>query len=477
MQWSSDAIVLAELASISLADLSCLIGAKQVSPVEVVRAHLDRIERIDGCLRSFNSLRPEAALEEAREAEQAIMRGKRLGPLHGIPVGIKDLIDVAGLPTTAQATHRRDAIAAADAGVVAALKGAGAIILGKQATHEYAVGGTQLDGPWPPTRNPWNLDLDPLGSSSGSAASVAAGLCVGSVGSDTAGSVRDPAAWCGVAGLKPTDRLVSRRGLLPLSRSMDCIGPIAWTVEDCALMLAGMISEEAADRAVSGFRSPDLGTLKGGIEGIRIGVVRHFYEGDPDVDDDVLEAMQQSLDTLGRLGAQLSTVCLDDFDFYCATARKISWPEEFAEHGDELLAYPDRFSAVARSRLQDGRDAPAIEYIRAQWKRAELTAKLADTMRDIDLLVLPTLKKPAQVLGFEHTPLGEIELSLTRPFNLTGNPALSLCNGFTPDGLPLAIQIVGRHFEEDLVLRAGHALERALDTRSRRPNLEAVPTE
>lgn len=461
----------AEQTAMSLAELSRLIQARQISPIAVVQGYLERIQFIDGRLHSFNSLRAEAALEEASFAEQAIMHGERVGPLQGIPIGIKDLIDVAGLPTTAQAAHRVDAIAAVDAGVVTALKGAGAIVLGKQATHEYAVGGTQFDGPWPPTRNPWNLDLDPLGSSSGSAASVAAGFCAGSVGSDTAGSIRDPAAWCGVAGLKPTDRLVSRRGLLPLSRTMDCVGPIAWTVEDCGLMLAGMISNEADDHAVSGFRVPDLNRLGMGVEGIRIGVVRQFYEDDRDVDAELLEAMEHSIDTLARLGAHLCTVRLDDFDLYCSIARKISWPEEFAEHGQELTAFPGRFSAVARSRLQDGRDVPAIDYIRAQWQRAELKTRLVATMRDVDLLVLPTLKKPPQLLGFEHTLLGKIELSLTRPFNLTGNPALSLCNGYTADGRPLAVQIVGRHFEDDLVLQAGNALERALGTRSSRPDL------
>jgi aspartyl-tRNA(Asn)/glutamyl-tRNA(Gln) amidotransferase subunit A len=419
----------------------------------------------------FNSLRAEAALEDARQAEQDIVHSKWLGPLHGIPIGIKDLIDVAGLTTTAQAEHRRDAVAATDAGVVASLKRAGAVILGKQATHEYAVGGTELDGPWPPTRNPWNLDLDPLGSSSGSAASVAAGLCAGSVGSDTAGSIRDPAAWCGVAGLKPTDRLVSRVGLLPLSRSMDCVGPIAWTVEDCALMLSGMISDSPDDRTVPGFHAPDFSGLEDGVQGLRVGAVLHFYEDDADVDPEVLGAMSTTLATLTRLGALVTAVQIGDFDHYCSTARRISWPEEFAEHGEELVAHEARFTAVSRSRLQAGRDVPAFEYIRAQRERAKLTSKLAEVMRDVDLLILPTLKKPAQVLGFEHTPLGEIELSLTRPFNLTGNPALSLCNGYTTQGLPLAAQIVGRHFEDELVLRAGHALERALGTRSRRPVL------
>ena len=350
-----------------------------------------------------------------------------------------------------------------------ALRQAGAIILGKQATVEYAVSGTQFDLPWPPTRNPWNLDLDPSSSSSGSAAAAAAGLCPGSVGTETAGSIRDPAAWCGVAGLKPTDGLVSRTGVLPLSRTMDCVGPLAWTVEDCALMLAGMVSDDPCDRAVKGFRRPDISELACGVKGLRVGVVRHFYEGDPDVDPEVIEATERSLTVLQHLGARLSTVRLADFDHYGTVARNITWPEEYAEHGAELVAHPDRFCAVTRSRLQDGKDVPAPVYINALRRRTELIGELAEVMRDVDVLVLPTAKKPAQVLGYEATPVGELELSLTRPFNLTGSPALALCNGFNAAGLPLSLQIIGRPFEDDVVLRAGHTLEQALGLRSRRP--------
>ena len=453
----------------SLADLSKLIQREELSPVELTRRYLQRIEALDGNLHSFNCIGVEAALDDAADAQCRIAGGGWLGPLHGIPIGIKDLIDVAGLPTTAQARHRRDKVPEADAGVVSALKRAGAIIVGKQATAEYAVSGTQFDLGWPPVRNPWNLDLDPSSSSSGSAAAAAAGLCAGSIGTETAGSIRDPAAWCGVAGLKPTNGLVSRRGVLPLSRSMDCVGPIAWTVEDCALMISQMVSSDPPDTEIKGFRGPDISILSDRIRDLRIGVVRSFYEDDPDLDDDVLDAMEGSLLTLEKLGARLSTVRLASFDTYCAVARTISWPEEYAEHRGELDAYPDRFHPVSRSRLQDGTSVMAGDYIRALRQQAALTAELGEIMRDMDVLVLPTNKKPAQVLGYEHTPAGQVELSLTRPFNLTGGPALALCNGFTAAGLPTSIQIIGRHFEDDTVLRVGHALETALGLRTRRP--------
>jgi aspartyl-tRNA(Asn)/glutamyl-tRNA(Gln) amidotransferase subunit A len=460
-----------EVTHLSLAHLSARIKSRELSPIEITQAYLDKIEAVDHRLHSFNAVRAVEALADAAVAEREIALGGWRGPLHGIPVGIKDLIDVAGMPTTAQAAHRRDAVAERDAGVVEALRRSGAIILGKQATAEYAMSGTSFDLPWPPTRNPWNLDLDPSSSSSGSAAATAAGLCAGSVGTETASSIRDPAARCGVAGMKPTNHLVSRRGVLPLSPSMDCVGPIAWTSEDCALMLGGMVSPDEEDVTTSGFTPPDLAELGNGIKGLCIGIVRHFYEDDPHLDDEVLAAMEHSLSTLQRLGAHLSSVQLADFETYCTVARRVAWPEEYEEHRAELEAHPDRFTRTTRSRFEECRHVSAADYIQARKQQVVLTEELRQIMRDVDVLVLPTNKVPAQVLGYEHTALGEIEFSLTRPFNLTGGPSLALCNGFTASGLPTSIQIVGRHFEDATVLRAGHALETALGLRSRRPQI------
>jgi aspartyl-tRNA(Asn)/glutamyl-tRNA(Gln) amidotransferase subunit A len=453
----------------SLAEQSAAIRDGALSARELTEAYLDRIARLDGTLHSFNSLRAEAALEEAEAADREIAAGRWRGPLHGVAIGIKDMIDVAGMPTTAQAVHRRDAIAAADAPVVASLKSAGAIIIGKQAMTEYAVGGTQLDHAWPPARNPWKLGMDALSSSSGSSVSVAAGLCAGSVGTETAGSIRDPAAWNGVAGLCPTVGLTSRNGVLPLSPTMDTIGPIAWTVEDCALLLAGMVSTHPSDTGRPGFRAPDLADLRSGIAGLRIGVVRDSFENDPDYDPAVLTAMDHSLDVLKQLDARLGTAQIGDFERYGTIARAISWPEEYEAHRDELEQYPERFTAVSRSRLLDGKVYSAADYLRALRQRQAAIEHFNATMDEFDVLVLPTMKKPAQPLGFEFTALGDIELSLSRPFNLLGVPALALCNGFTDDGLPLSIQVVGRAFNEAMVLRVGFALEQALGLRARRP--------
>ncbi|MES2433141.1 MAG: amidase [Pseudomonadota bacterium] len=454
----------------SLAEVSELIRSKAVSPVDVLDGYLARIAALDGRIHSTNALRADAARAEAKQAETDISQGNWCGPLHGIPIGIKDLIDVAGLPTTAQAAHRRDAIASADAGVVRALRRAGAVIIGKHATAEYAVGMNE-DGAFPAVRNPWNLDLDPAGSSSGSSAAVAAGFCAGAVGSDTAGSIRDPAAWCGVVGLKPTDGLVSRAGLLPLSRTMDCLGPIARTAQDCALMLAGMISDDPVDLLLPGFAAPDLRQLQAGIKGLRIGIPRHCFENDPNVDAEVLAATAQAIQVLASLGAQISTVSLDDFATYGRVARQITWPEEYAEHGAELRDHPDRFTPVARSRLQDGKAVTAPDYINAMRQRTAMIAALDQVMQTVDVLFLPSMKTPAQPLGYEHGPMGEIELSLSRPFNLTGSPALTICTGFTAQGLPIGGQFVGRWFEDGTVLQAGHALEKEVGQRTRHPPL------
>ncbi|WP_172294469.1 amidase [Pseudoruegeria sp. HB172150] len=439
----------------SLAEWSRLIARREVSPVDLAAHCLERIAAFDGSLHAFMTVQPETVLAEAWEAEAEIATGGPRGPLHGIPIGIKDLIDVAGLPTIAQAEHRRDHVATVDAGVVAALRRAGAVILGKQATSEYAVGGTRTDGPWPSPRNPWDLSRDACSSSSGSAVAVAAGLCPGSVGTETAGSIRAPAAWCGVAGLKPTDGLVSASGVLPLSRTMDCLGPLAWTVEDCALMLTAMADLPAID-------------LGGGIGGIRIGVVRDFYEGHPDLDPETGAAMENAISLLQGRGGQLSTIRLDAFATYSDTAKAITWPEEYAEHGAELRTFPDRFGKVARARLEDGKKQLAHIYIAALRRREVLKADLAERMAKVDLLILPTMLKPAQPRGYEFLP-GVTDLSLNRPFNLTGNPALSLNGGFLASGLPIGLQLVGRHGEDALVLRAGHVLQAALGLTNRRP--------
>ena len=456
----------------TLSELSMRIRSGALDPVCLVETCLARIEQIDPEINAIFHLRAEAAFDEARRAQSDIASGGWIGPLHGIPIGIKDLIDVAGAPTTAGAPHRRGAaVAMADGGVVAALRRAGAIVLAKTAMPEYAVGGTSFDLPWPPVRDPWDPSRDAHGSSSGSAAAVAAGLLPGAVGTETAGSIRDPAAWCGTAGLKPTYRLVSRRGLVALSKTMDCVGPMARTAEDCELLPGGMISTDAEDRTVPGFRAPAAGGPARGVSGLRVGVVRHFYEGDPHLDPDMAAAMAGVLDVLSDLGAPLSDVRLASFDEFGRIARAIAWPGETAANRAELEGHPDRFGPVTRSRLQDGLRVSAIDYIAALERRATLIEDLSRVMTEVDVLLLPTMRSGAQPLGFGHTEAGHVDWSYARPFNLTGSPALALPIGFDRAGLPLSAQIVGRPFEDDTVLAADIAPERVLDLGGHVPDL------
>lgn len=446
--------------TLTIAELSALIRAGDLTPLALLEACLDRIAALDPRLHAVNNLRSAAALGEAQAAGDEIARGGWRGPLHGIPIGIKDLIDVAGLPTTAQSTHRLNHSAAKDAEVVRRLKAAGAIIPGKLATHEYAVGLNE-DGAFPAVRNPWDLSRDPCGSSSGSAVAVAAGLCPGALGSDTAGSIRDPAAWCGVAGLKPTDGLIPTAGLLPLSRSMDCIGPMARTARDCALMLAAMGGPAVV---------ADLPHLRG----CRIGLPRHVWLDHPALDPEVAAATEAAITRFHDLGATVEEVLLPDFSEMGRIARTISWPEETAEHGAELDGFPDRFSPTARARLADGRSIPAPDYITALQRRVQIQAAVDQAMAGFDCLFLPAMLTPAQPLGYETGPMGEVDLSLSRPFNLTGNPALSFCIGWTPENLPLGGQLVGHRNADARLLALAEAFERqAEDGRARR--IAALP--
>jgi aspartyl-tRNA(Asn)/glutamyl-tRNA(Gln) amidotransferase subunit A len=442
----------------SMSDQARLLASGELSSVALTQAHLDRIYKLDGQLNSFITVAEAQAMNAARASDQRRRKGEQRGPIDGLTVGIKDLIDVAGLPTTAAAAHRRDHIALQDAPVVAALRHAGAVILGKTTTAEYAVGGTTLDGPFPAARNPWGLDRDASSSSSGSAASVAAGLAAGAVGTETAGSIRVPAAWCGVAGLVPTQALVSRQGVLPVSQTMDCVGPLARSAADCSVLLQAMIAIDPAENTAKSGVQLDKPRLNTPIDGLSIGVPRHIFEDDPDLNPDVRAAFAATLDQLRYLGCRLSDVVLQGYDSWGDAARKISWPEEYAAHGAELRDHPDRFGPVTRLRLQEGLKFTAPDYVLASRQREIARQTLADMFHSVDLLVLPTTKTPAQPFGYEHLP-GARDFTYSRPFNLAGNPMLALCNGLSSSGLPLSVQFIGRPFNDNLVLAAGIALE------------------
>jgi len=458
----------------TLAELSRRIAARELSPVELASALIARIKAVDGALNSVLLLLEEQAMAEARAAEAEISAGRRRGPLHGIPIGLKDIYETAGVRTTAHSALFRDHVPAADATTVRLLREAGAVILAKLSTWEFAIGGTSFDLPWPPARNPWDRTRDPTGSSSGSAVAVAAGLMPGAMGSDTGGSIRNPASWCGIAGHKPTYGMVSRRGVLPLSWSLDHAGPMCWTAEDCALMMAVLAAHDPGDPASAAVPPPDFaGAIAAGradgLRGLRIGVVRHFFERDVPCDPEVLAATEDSLRALRGLGAELRDVALPPFGDYAAPGHLIARAEAFAVHDHALREMPERYGAYGRLRLMSGALVGASDYLHAQRRRALLIARTLEAMREVDAVVYPSARTVAREMGIDtFTPPGP-PMFFARAFNVVGGPALSVCCGFSDAGLPIGLQIAGRPFEDHVVLRVGDAVERAMGTRGRRP--------
>ncbi len=459
-----------ELHFLTIAQASAQIKARRLSPLDLTQAFMDRIKHLDGQINSHLLLLEEQALADAKQAESDIASGHWKGPLHGIPIGLKDIYNTNNIRTTGHSALFRDHIPTEDAFTVTLLRRAGAVITGKLATWEFAIGGSSFDLPWPPARNPWDLTLDPSGSSSGSGAAVAAGLCMGAMGSDTGGSIRGPAAWCGIAGHKPTYGLLSRRGILPLSFSLDHAGPMCWTSEDCALMLQVLACHDPRDPGSASVPAADYSAgLGNSLAGLRVGVVRHFFEKDLITDPETIAALENSVLVLRDMGAVVRDVTLSPFSAYADCGSLISRSEAYAIHQHWLRTSPELYGTFGRHRLMAGAFILAADYINAQRERTRLVAEFADAMREVDVVIFPTARCPARPIGEDSMASG-FQPFFNRAFNVTGSPALSICNGFSQTGLPLALQIGGRPFEDALVLQVGHALERALDTRSGRPS-------
>ena len=460
-----------DLHFMTIAQASAQIKARKLSPVELTKAFLDRVRRFDGSLNSHLLVLEEQALAAAAQAEAEIASGGWKGPLHGIPIGLKDIYNTAGIRTTAHSALFKDHIPTEDAFTVSLLREAGAVITGKLATWEFAIGGSSFDLPWPPARNPWDVTLDPSGSSSGSGVAVAAGLCMGAMGSDTGGSIRGPAAWCGIAGHKPTYGLLSRRGILPLSFSLDHAGPMCWTSEDCALLMQILARFDAKDPGSASVPPVDYAAaLEGGLAGLRVGVVRHFFEKELRTDPETIAALETSVLALRDMGAIVGDVALSPFSTYSDCGSLISRSESYAIHQHWLRTSPELYGSFGRHRLMAGAFILAADYINAQRERTRLVAELAETMKSVDVVIFPTARCPARPIGEDSMASG-FQPFFNRAFNVTGSPALSICNGFSQTGLPLALQIGGRPFEDALVLKVGNALEKTLGTRNRRPTL------
>jgi aspartyl-tRNA(Asn)/glutamyl-tRNA(Gln) amidotransferase subunit A len=448
------------------------IAARRTTPVELLEHLLRRIERHDPSLNAFIRLDAEAAMATAREAEREIAALRPRGPLHGVPIAIKDIIDVAGLPTTCHSRVMPGTPATVDAVVVSRLRRAGAVILGKVATHEFAIGGPSFDLPFPPARNPWNRDHHPGGSSSGSGAGIAAGFFPLALGTDTGGSVRNPASQCGIVGLKPTYGLVSRRGVFPLAYTLDHVGPMARTVADAALLLEAIAGFDPGDPGSAAAPSLKFGNdLRRGVRGFRVGFVRHFHETDMPATPEVAAALEEAARVLRAEGAEVRDITLPSLIEYAAVNRVILGAEAWSIHAPWLRERPGDYGQLARQRLMAGAFITAGDYVGAQRRRLQMIAGLQDAFRDVDvLLCASSMDPPCRIDDADAVKTTYMRQART-PFNVTGHPALTMMAGLTESGLPLSVQFVGRYFEDATVLRMASAFERATEWHNRHPNL------
>ena len=446
------------------------IATRELSPVELMQALLARIERLDPRLNAFIRLDGEAAMAAARTAEAEIAAGRSRGPLHGVPVGIKDIIDVAGLPTTCHSKVLQDNIATADAVCVTKLRGAGAIVLGKLSTHEFAIGGPSFDLPWPPARNPWNTDHHPGGSSSGSGSGVAAGLFPMALGTDTGGSVRNPASCCGIVGLKPTYGLVSRRGVFPLSFTLDHVGPMTRTVTDNALMLEVLAGHDPADPgSAAAPRGHYAQGLDRDLRGLRVGFVQHFHEVDMPADPEVTAALEHVARTLQLEGAEVRDINLPTLGEFAAVNRVILQSEAWAIHSAWLRERPGDYGQLGRRRLMAGAFFGAGDYVHAQRRRLEMIAAVEEALRDVDVLLCASSMDPACRIDIPADVERTYPRQARTPFNVTGHPALAMMAGVSKAGLPLSVQFVGRNFAEATLFQVARGWERAAGTDRKHP--------
>ena len=443
----------------SIVALAPRIRRKEVSPVDLTRDCLDRIEKLNPALNAFITVTAEAAMAEARAAEAEIFRGEWRGPLHGIPVAIKDLIDTKGTLTTAASAMHQNRVPAEDADVVRRLRQAGAVTLGKNNLHEFAYGGSSLVSFFGDMHNPWNEAHITGGSSGGSAAAVAAGLCYAAIGTDTAGSVREPAALCGCVGIKPTYGRVSCRGVIPLSWSLDHVGPLAASVGDAATVLQAIAGYDALDLySVDVPVSDYVSGIGEGVKTLRVGVPRqHFFD---DLHDDVRSAVEQALVVIRTLVASVL-----ELNIQVPTNRNVQAPESYAYHAENIARAPELYQPETLRRIKTGEKISAAEYIQGRHEQERERRRALQFFSDVDLLITPTapISAPA-IADLRKNPeaLRPAELVLlrnTRPFNVWGLPTISVPCGFTKNGLPIGLQIAGSHWREDLVLRLAYAYE------------------
>ena len=450
-----------------------------MSPVELTHECLSQIERLNPKLNAFITVTAESALAEARRAEAEIQHDRWKSPLHGIPIALKDLVDTAGVRTTAASSLFKDRIPTQDAEVVRRLRAAGAVLLGKLNLHEFAYGGSSVISYFGPVHNPWNFDDSPGGSSGGSAAAVAAYLCYGALGSDTGGSVRQPASYCGIVGLKPTYGRVSTSGVIPLSWSLDHLGPMTRTVMDAALMLQVIAGYDSQDPTTIDIPVPDYAaTIAATTSSLRLGILRDYF--DDGLDPEIEAAMEAALSVLKTItGSQRNIAPLATNGSYSSLMDPyvtILRAEAYAYHKEYVIKSPELYQAQTLKRIQTGADISASAYIQARRQLEQVRRSVSRVFENVDLLITPTTCVPPFSISDLSDPntLREKELLTlrnTRPFNMLGLPTISVPCGFTRTNLPIGMQITGPSGAEAMVLRLAHSYEQTTEWHKHKPNL------
>ena len=464
-----------EICYASAGQLGPMIRSGEISPVEVIEAHLARIRATEPVLNSFITVLPDEAIAAARQAERDIRAGRYRGPLHGIPVGLKDLFNTGGVRTTSGSRIYDNYIPAEDCTVAARFREAGAILLGKLNMHQFAYGPTGENPDYGHMHNPWDPERVSGGSSGGSGSATAAGQCTITTGSDTGGSIRIPAALCGIVGLKPTYGRVSRHGLTPLAWSMDHPGPMVRTVQDAAITMNVIAGHDPNDVASANLPVPDYtAALTGEVRGLRIGVPREYLEAP--MDPEVRQSVNAALEQMKTLGAEVVEVEFPEFNDAAAISTTMLMAEATACFRDLLASDGSRLYEPVRLRLEAGLFISAADYLRAQQGRAVFDRAARRLLEDVDLLAGPTEPVTAPPLLQQQVLAGEQEIGTvaaltqyTRPYNITGFPAISVPCGFSSEGMPIGLQLAGRPFDEETVLRAAYAYEQSADWHTRRP--------
>lgn len=453
----------------TIAELAPRVHRKEVSPVEITRICLERIEKKNSELNAFITVMADSAFAEACAAESEILRGEWRGPLHGIPIALKDLIDTAGVRTTAASALYKHRVPAQDAEIVRRLRLAGAVIIGKNNLHEFAYGGSSLISHFGDTHNPWDNGRIAGGSSGGSAAAIVAGLACASIGTDTAGSIREPAALCGCVGLKPTYGRVSSRGVIPLSISLDHVGPLAASVADAAIVLQAIAGYDPGDITSADVPAADYaGALRDNAKALRVGVLRKYFFDE--LDPEVAAAIEHALRGIQTLVAEAKEIELE-----VPTDRTLQLAESYAYHAENVAKKAELYNPETLRRIRSGERVSAAEYVQRRRELDEARRAIRSVFANVDVIVTPTTPIPAPAIADLKADPGALrpaELILlrnTRPFNVWGLPAISLPCGFTENGLPIGLQIAGPPWREDLVLRLAHAYEQATAWHKRRP--------